>query len=45
MWIDPTHEVVVVLLTNRLQFTRANQHILRVRRLLANAVFAEIAKA
>lgn len=41
MWIDPEHEVVVVLLTNRLQFTRSNQHILRVRRLFANTVFAE----
>lgn len=44
MWIDPEHEVVAVLLTNRLQFTRSNQHILRVRRLFANAVFAEVTK-
>ena len=42
MWIDPKHEVVAVLLTNRLQFTRSNQHILRVRRLFANTVFAEV---
>ncbi len=41
MWIDPKDEVVVVLLTNRLQFPRSNQHILRVRRLFANTVFAE----
>jgi len=42
IWIDPKHEVVAVLLTNRLQFTRSNQHILRVRRLFINTVFAGI---
>jgi len=42
IWIDPKHEIVAVLLTNRLQFTRSNQHILRVRRLFINTVFAEI---
>ena len=42
IWIDPKHELVAVLLTNRLQFTRLNTHILRVRRLFINAVFAEL---
>ena len=42
IWIDPKHELVAVLLTNRLQFTRLNTHILRVRRLFINAVYAEL---
>lgn len=42
IWIDPKHEIVAVLLTNRLQFTRSNQHILRVRRLFINAVFTDV---
>ena len=42
IWIDPKNKVTIVLLTNRLQFTRENQHILKVRRLFANAVFKEI---
>lgn len=40
LWIDAEHRMVAVLLTNRLQFTRSNELILRVRRLFLNSLFA-----
>lgn len=43
LMVDRTREVVVVLLSNRLQFSRANERILRVRRLFLNALFAAAA--
>lgn len=42
LMVDPTCGVVVVLLSNRLRFTRANERILRVRRLFLNALFAAV---
>lgn len=40
LWVDAKHRMVAVLLTNRLQFTRSNELILRVRRLFLNSLFA-----
>jgi CubicO group peptidase (beta-lactamase class C family) len=40
--IDPERDAVAVLLTNRLQFGRTNERILRVRRLFLNAVLAAV---
>ncbi|MEA4884513.1 MAG: serine hydrolase domain-containing protein [Clostridia bacterium] len=42
LWIDPENGLVIVLLTNRLQFTRSNEQIGRVRRLFLNAVFSAV---
>jgi CubicO group peptidase (beta-lactamase class C family) len=42
LFIDPSCSVVVVLLTNRLQFGRSNERILRVRRLFLNSVLAAV---
>ncbi|MGB4337966.1 MAG: serine hydrolase domain-containing protein [Bacillota bacterium] len=42
LWVVPKLNVVAVLLTNRLQFTRRNDHISRVRRLFLNAVLASL---
>jgi serine-type D-Ala-D-Ala carboxypeptidase len=38
LWVDPRHQLVVALLTNRLQFGRGNERILRIRRLFLNAL-------
>lgn len=42
LWIDPVYELVVVLLTNRVHFGRANEKILRIRRLFLNSLVASI---
>ena len=42
IWIDPRDDVFVVLLTNRVDPTRANNRVGRVRVQLADAVMAEI---
>lgn len=42
LFIDPSCSVVAVLLTNRLQFGRSNERILRVRRLFLNSVLAAV---
>lgn len=44
LWVVPAYGAVVVLLSNRLQFTRRNEHIGRVRRLFMNAVLAALAQ-
>jgi CubicO group peptidase (beta-lactamase class C family) len=38
IWIDPSRELFIILLTNRVHPTRENQAIGEVRRLLADAV-------
>ena len=38
IWIDPAHDLFVVMLTNRVNPTRANTKITRVRQALADAV-------
>lgn len=43
LWVAPEYGAVAVLLSNRLQFTRGNEHISRVRRLFMNAVMAALA--
>lgn len=43
LWVDPEHDLVAVLLTNRLQFGRTNDRVLRVRRLFFNALQAALA--
>ena len=43
LWIDPQADVYVVLLTNRVHPTRANEAILRVRPALHDAVLAALA--
>jgi CubicO group peptidase (beta-lactamase class C family) len=43
LWVVPAYGVVAVLLSNRLQFTRRNERITRVRRLFMNAVLAALA--
>lgn len=40
LWVDPWYDLVVVLLTNRLQFGRENQGVHRIRRLFLNALLA-----
>jgi len=40
IWIDPAHDLFIVLLTNRVNPTRANTKITRVRQQLADAVMA-----
>lgn len=42
LWIDPSHDVVAVLLTNCLQFGRTNERILRIRPLFFNALQAAV---
>ena len=42
LWIDPTYELFVILLTNRVHPTRENQCLLRARRLIHNAVIASL---
>jgi CubicO group peptidase (beta-lactamase class C family) len=43
MWIDPAHDVFIVLLTNRVNPTRANLKISGVRQALADSVMKYIA--
>jgi CubicO group peptidase (beta-lactamase class C family) len=40
IWMDPAHDVFVILLTNRVNPTRANPRIVRVRTALADGVLA-----
>jgi CubicO group peptidase (beta-lactamase class C family) len=42
IWMDPTHDVFVILLTNRVNPTRANTKIGRVRVALADAVMSAL---
>ncbi|MCL4517442.1 MAG: beta-lactamase family protein [Firmicutes bacterium] len=42
MWMDPESGLLVILLTNRLQFGRANERVLRVRRLFLNSLAASM---
>lgn len=42
LWIDPLHDLVAVLLTNRLQFGRTNERILRIRGLFFNSLQAAL---
>ncbi|MFI5310017.1 MAG: glycoside hydrolase family 3 N-terminal domain-containing protein [Gemmatimonadales bacterium] len=42
IWIDPAHDLFIILLTNRVNPTRANTKITRVRQQLADAVMALI---
>jgi CubicO group peptidase (beta-lactamase class C family) len=44
VWIDPEHDVFVILLSNRVNPTRANQRIGRVRVTLADAVMSTVAR-
>ncbi len=45
IWMDPAHNVFVILLSNRVNPTRANSRIGRVRVALADAVMTELANA
>jgi CubicO group peptidase (beta-lactamase class C family) len=42
LWIDPAYDVVLVLLTNRVHPTRANQHHIRLRPRFHNAVMGAL---
>lgn len=42
IWIDPTHDVFIVLLSNRVDPTRANNRVSRVRTQLADAVMSVV---
>ncbi|MFI5311124.1 MAG: glycoside hydrolase family 3 N-terminal domain-containing protein [Gemmatimonadales bacterium] len=44
IWIDPTHDLFVILLTNRVNPTRANTKITRVRQLLADAIVRTLSR-
>jgi CubicO group peptidase (beta-lactamase class C family) len=43
--IDPPHDIFIVLLTNRVNPTRANNKITAVRRQLADAVMSTVLKS
>jgi CubicO group peptidase (beta-lactamase class C family) len=45
IWIDPDHDVFVILLSNRVNPTRANTKIGRVRVALADAVMSTMARS
>lgn len=42
LWIDPERQFVAVLLTNRLQFGRGNEQVMRLRRLFLNSLVAAL---
>jgi serine-type D-Ala-D-Ala carboxypeptidase len=42
IWIDPAHDVFIVLLTNRVNPTRANTKISGVRQALADSVMVQL---
>jgi CubicO group peptidase (beta-lactamase class C family) len=42
IWIDPAHDLFIVLLTNRVNPTRANTKITAVRQALADSVMRHI---
>jgi CubicO group peptidase (beta-lactamase class C family) len=44
IWIDPAHDVFIVLLTNRVNPTRANTKIGGVRQALADSVMMQLAR-
>jgi serine-type D-Ala-D-Ala carboxypeptidase len=45
MWMDPQHDVFVILLSNRVNPTRENARLFPVRRLLADEVVSLVARA
>jgi serine-type D-Ala-D-Ala carboxypeptidase len=45
MWMDPEHDVFVILLSNRVNPTRENARLFPVRRLLADEVVSLVARA
>src|SRR6185312_11994535 len=45
IWIDPAHDVFVVLLTNRVNPTRANNKVTAVRQAVADSVMAALPPA